>query len=173
MSDTDQRDNLWAPWRIEYVTAQKETGCIFCTRFAREDDRRDLILARGKRSFVIMNKFPYNNGHLMVAPIRHTGDFVDLGQDEIAEIVGFVQVFIEVFQRSMNPHGFNIGVNLGKTAGAGVTDHVHVHVVPRWDGDTNFMPVIGEVKVISEHIQSTYDKLLVAYRTAPAREGSL
>jgi ATP adenylyltransferase len=150
----------------------KEKGCIFCNRLAQSDDRRNLILARGSRSFVIMNKFPYNNGHLMVAPVRHTGDFGSLAADEIVEIFRFVQIFIDVFRATMNPHGFNIGINLGKTAGAGVEDHVHVHVVPRWDGDTNFMPVIGEVKVISEHIQSTYDKLLDAYRTAPLREGS-
>jgi ATP adenylyltransferase len=170
LSDTDQRDVLWAPWRIEYITGTRERGCIFCNRFAQSDDRENLILARGSHSFVIMNKFPYNNGHLMVAPIRHTGEFGSLGQAEIVEIFGFVQSFIDVFHRTMNPHGFNIGVNLGKTAGAGVEDHVHVHVVPRWDGDTNFMPVIGEVKVISEHIQSTYNKLLDAYRTAPLRE---
>jgi ATP adenylyltransferase len=163
LSDTDQREVLWAPWRIEYITGQKEKGCIFCNRFAVNDDRRNLILTRGQRSFVIMNKFPYNNGHLMVAPIRHTGDFGSLTADEIGEVFSFVQVFVNVFHRVMDPHGFNIGLNLGRTAGAGVEDHLHVHVVPRWDGDTNFMPVIGEIKVISEHIQSTYDRLLEAY----------
>ena len=170
MSDTDNREILWAPWRIEYITGTREKGCIFCNRFPQDDDRTNLILARGRRSFVIMNRFPYNNGHLMVAPIRHTGDFGTLSAEEITEIFRFVQTFIDVFKKTMNPHGFNIGINLGKTAGAGVADHLHVHVVPRWDGDTNFMPVIGETKVISEHIQSTYDKLLDAYRAAPLRE---
>jgi len=164
LNDTDQRKTLWAPWRIEYITGDKEQGCIFCNRFTQTDDRRNLILARGRLSFVIMNKFPYNNGHLMVAPIRHTGDFGSLTADETGEIFAFVQAFVGVFHGVMKPHGFNIGLNLGKTAGAGVEDHLHVHVVPRWDGDTNFMPVIGEVKVISEHIQSTYDKLLDAYQ---------
>jgi len=172
LSDTEHREILWAPWRMEYIAGQKEKGCIFCNRFTQADDQGNLILARGRRSFVIMNKYPYNNGHLMVAPIRHTGDFGSLERNEIEEVFGFVQAFIDVFHRTMNPHGFNIGLNLGKTAGAGVEDHLHVHVVPRWDGDTNFMPVIGEVKVISDHIQSTYDKLLDAYRSAPMREES-
>lgn len=172
MSDTDQKEILWAPWRIQYITEEKEKGCIFCNRFTQADDRRNLILARGRRAFVIMNKFPYNNGHLMVAPIRHTGDFKSLTADEIAELFKFVQVFIDVFQKVMGPHGFNVGLNLGKTAGAGVEDHLHVHVVPRWDGDTNFMPVVGSVKVISEHIDATYDKLLSVYQTMPLREES-
>jgi ATP adenylyltransferase len=172
LKDDDQREILWAPWRIEYITGHKEDGCIFCNRFALTDDRTNLILARGRFSFVIMNKYPYNNGHLMVAPIRHTGDFGSLQADEIGEIFAFVQTFLGVFHDVMNPHGFNIGLNLGKTAGAGVEDHLHVHVVPRWDGDTNFMPVIGEVKVISEHIQSTYGKLLEAYLTIKTSEES-
>jgi ATP adenylyltransferase len=172
LSDTDEREVLWAPWRIEYITGPKEQGCIFCNRFAVPDDRRNLILARGRQSFVIMNKFPYNNGHLMVAPIRHTGDFGSLTAAEIGEIFAFVQEFVSVFHTVMKPHGFNIGLNIGKIAGAGVEDHLHVHVVPRWDGDTNFMPVIGEIKVISEHIQSTYDKLLDAYQTITSREES-
>ncbi len=172
MKDDDQREILWAPWRIQYITGHKEEGCIFCNRFALTDDRTNLILARGRLSFVIMNKFPYHNGHLMVAPIRHTGDFESLTANEIGEIFAFVQTFVGVFRGVMNPHGFNIGLNLGRTAGAGVEDHLHVHVVPRWDGDTNFMPVIGETKVISEHIESTYGKLLEAYRTIITSEES-
>jgi len=165
LSDSNERETLWAPWRIEYITGQREEGCIFCNRLAVTDDRRSLILARGLQSFVMMNKFPYNNGHLMVTPIRHTADFGSLTADEILEIFSFVKTFSEVFHTVMKPHGLNVGLNLGRTAGAGVEDHLHVHVVPRWDGDTNFMPVIGGVKVISEHIQSTYDKLLQAYQT--------
>jgi ATP adenylyltransferase len=165
LSDTNERKTLWAPWRIEYIAGEREEGCIFCNRLGVTDDRGNLILARGRNSFVIMNKFPYNNGHIMVAPTRHTSDLGSLTADEILEIFQFIKVFSDVFQSVMKPHGFNIGLNLGKTAGAGVEDHLHVHVVPRWDGDTNFMPVIGGVKVISEHIQSSYDKLLEAYRT--------
>ena len=165
MSERDERQTLWAPWRIEYIAGPREEGCIFCNRLAATDDRKNLILARGSKSFAMMNKFPYNNGHLMVAPIRHTADFAGLTSDEVLEIFTFLKQFTEVFHRTMKPHGFNVGLNLGRTAGAGVEDHLHVHLVPRWDGDTNFMPVIGGVKVISEHVQSTYDKLLEVYRT--------
>ena len=170
MSDSNEREVLWAPWRIEYIAGPKEEGCVFCNRLEATDDRHNLILARGQRSFVIMNKFPYSNGHLMVAPSRHTADFGSLNADEILEIFTFIKTFSEVLHTVMKPHGLNMGLNLGRTAGAGVEDHLHVHVVPRWDGDTNFMPVIGGVKVISEHIQSTYDKLLDAYRTIESRE---
>ncbi len=165
MSDVNERETLWAPWRLEYIAGQREEGCIFCNRLAATDDRHNLILARGRLSFVIMNKFPYNNGHIMVAPIRHTADFDSLQTDEILEIFSFAKTFSGVLWKVMKPHGFNLGLNLGKTAGAGVEDHLHVHIVPRWDGDTNFMPVIGGVKVISEHIQSSYDKLLEAYQS--------
>ncbi len=165
MSDKKDRETLWAPWRIEYITGKKEQGCIFCNRLAKSNDRDNLILARGKSTFVMMNRYPYNNGHLMVAPIRHEKHITKLTQDEIIEIFSFIQKFTEVSERVMNPHGFNVGINIGKIAGAGVEDHLHVHVVPRWDGDTNFMPVIGEVKVISEHILSTYDKLREVYET--------
>jgi ATP adenylyltransferase len=165
LSDAKEGRILWAPWRIEYITGEKEAGCIFCNRLAEDTDRTNLILVRAKHAFVMMNRYPYNNGHLMVAPIRHLGDFAGLTGDEIAEIFALVQRFIAVFEKTMRPHGFNIGLNLGRCAGAGVADHLHVHVVPRWDGDTNFMPVLGEVKVISEHIMSTYDKLLETYQT--------
>jgi ATP adenylyltransferase len=165
LSDTEERETLWAPWRIEYIAGEREEGCIFCNRLAATDDRANLILARGRNAFVIMNKYPYNNGHIMVAPTRHTADFGSMTSDEVLEIFQFIKAFSDVFRSVMKPHGFNVGLNLGRTAGAGVEDHLHVHIVPRWDGDTNFMPVIGGVKVISEHIQSSYDKLLEAYRT--------
>ena len=165
MSDTKERPPLWAPWRIEYIIGTKEAGCIFCNRLKNDDDRQNLILVRGEHAFVIMNRYPYNNGHIMVAPIRHEKDITRLSRDEIAGLFTLIQKFALVFEKVMKPNGFNIGLNLGRCAGAGVEDHLHIHVVPRWDGDTNFMPVIGEVKVISEHILSTYDKLLETYET--------
>ncbi|MBN1572575.1 MAG: HIT domain-containing protein [Deltaproteobacteria bacterium] len=157
----EKRENLWAPWRIEYIKGEgsREKGCIFCNRLKEERDRENLILARGDHSFIIMNRYPYNNGHLMVTPYRHIGDILKLKREELLEIFSLVKVSTEAISRTMNPSGFNIGMNLGKVAGAGVDDHIHVHVVPRWEGDTNFMPVLGEVKVISEHILSTYDTL--------------
>ncbi len=165
MSDT-KRENLWAPWRIDYIKGEgaKETGCIFCNRIKEERDRENLILVRGKHSFVIMNRYPYNNGHLMIVPNRHGGDIAKLTNDEIVEMFSLVTESTNAISCTMNPAGFNIGMNLGRTAGAGVDDHLHVHVVPRWDGDTNFMPVLGEVKVISEHILSTYDTLKDAFK---------
>lgn len=160
MSDK-KRENLWAPWRIDYIkgAAAKEKGCIFCNRLREDKDRENLILMRGERSFIIMNRYPYNNGHLMVTPNRHVGDISMLDMEEVQEMFSLVMVSTDAIKSSMNPSGFNIGMNLGRVAGAGVDDHIHVHVVPRWDGDTNFMPVLGEVKVISEHIFSTYDTL--------------
>jgi ATP adenylyltransferase len=156
-----ERENLWAPWRIDYIKGggAREKGCIFCNRLKEDRDRDNLILTRGEHSFVIMNRYPYNNGHLMVTPNRHVGDVSKLKSEEVLEIFSLMTASMEAISRSMNPDGFNIGMNLGRVAGAGVDDHLHVHVVPRWDGDTNFMPVLGEVKVISEHILSTYDTL--------------
>jgi len=160
MSDDSHRTVVWAPWRMEYIKGSREDGCIFCNRINRDDDRNDLILHRGGQGFIIMNRYPYNNGHLMAAPNRHVGDITELTDDESTELFGLVRLSVRMLTRTMNPDGFNIGVNMGKVAGAGVADHIHVHIVPRWNGDTNFMPVVGEVKVISDHILATYDSLL-------------
>ena len=151
--------NLWAPWRIDYILGKKEKGCIFCNRLKEKNDRENLILTRREDVFAIMNRYPYNNGHLMVAPNRHEGDITKFTQREILAIFGLVQDTTAAIESAMKPDGFNIGINMGKVAGAGVKDHLHVHIVPRWEGDTNFMPVVGETKVISEHIFSTYDLL--------------
>ena len=160
MSDNSIRSVVWAPWRMKYIREAREDGCIFRNRIERNDDRNDLILYRGNHGFIIMNLYPYNNGHLMVAPNRHLGDITELTGDESAELFSHVQLSVKMLKNTMNPDGFNIGVNMGKVAGAGVADHIHVHIVPRWTGDTNFMPVVGEVKIISEHILATYDSLL-------------
>jgi ATP adenylyltransferase len=159
LKDEKGMPNLWAPWRIDYILGEKEDGCIFCNRLNQTEDRKNLILVRGEKSFVMMNRYPYNNGHLMVAPNRHEGDIVSIEEDEILEMFFLIQQSKLALSASMRPDGFNIGVNLGRVAGAGVEDHLHFHIVPRWNGDTNFMPVLGDVKVISEHLLSTYDKL--------------
>lgn len=151
---------LWAPWRMEYILSDKEkTGCIFCTDNDRAGDEERLILHAGAMSIVMMNRFPYNNGHLLVAPVRHTPDLEGLSPDESLDLILMVRKTVEILKKEMSPEGFNVGLNLGKPAGAGVEDHMHFHIVPRWNGDTNFMTVIGEVRVIPEHIRKTYNKL--------------
>ena len=150
---------LWAPWRIEYIRSPKHDGCIFCD-FPREHrDGERLILYRGKLSFIIMNNYPYNPGHVMIAPYRHVGKWEDLDDDELLEIMKLSQLVIKALKEVMNPDGFNMGVNLGRVAGAGIDDHVHLHIVPRWNGDTNFMPVIADTKVIPESLQEAYYEL--------------
>jgi len=153
-------DRIWAPWRMNYIDgSHKNEGCIFCVKPAQNNDRENLILYRGKSCFTMMNLFPYNNGHIMISPYKHTGDIGKLSDNEMLEIMTLSKKFIKVMKQSINPDGFNAGFNIGRVAGAGVANHLHFHVVPRWNGDTNFMPVLGETKVISEHILKTYDKL--------------
>ncbi|MCA1832655.1 MAG: HIT domain-containing protein [Actinomycetota bacterium] len=153
-------ERLWTPWRMEYIkNAGRMDGCIFCDLPAEGRDESTLILARGEQSFVIMNKFPYNSGHLMVAPFRHAGDFRGLLPEELAEMTAFSQQCMEALEETLHPHGYNLGVNQGHSAGAGVADHIHLHVVPRWGGDTNFMTTVGEVKVLPEALEQTYARL--------------
>ena len=152
---------LWAPWRMEYVSSDnKKGGCIFCPCDDRSQDEKRLILFRGNRSIVLMNRFPYINGHLLVAPLRHVSTLDALLPEEKLDLITMVEKSIGVLKEVMNPEGFNVGVNLGKAAGAGVEEHIHFHVVPRWIGDTNYMTVFGEVRVVPEHIQATYQKLV-------------
>ena len=154
-----QMEILWAPWRMEYILSPKEDSCIFCTPLQQRDDRRNLILHRGKESFIILNRYPYTNGHLMVAPYRHIGLLEELSAEEVKDLMINIQLSIRVLKGAMSPHGFNIGANVGKVAGAGVENHVHFHIVPRWEGDTNYMPVLASTRVIPEHLQQTYDRL--------------
>jgi len=162
----------WAPWRMQYIKSEKEQGCIFCKAAESADDRQSLVLYRGEFNFVLMNKYPYNNGHLMIAPYRHTADPSALDGETGLELFGLIQLGFEVLKAAFDPQGFNAGLNLGKCAGAGILDHLHFHLVPRWDGDTNFMPVLTETRVISEHILSTYDTLLEHFKKgAQARKG--
>ncbi len=155
-------DNLWAPWRMEYIQKEKDgegESCIFCNRIQQKKDRQNLILFRSREAFIIMNRFPYNNGHLMVVPFRHTGDILELHSGEKEELFNLIQLSTRALTEVMQPDGFNIGMNLGRVAGAGVVDHLHFHVVPRWNGDTNFMPVLSDTKVISESLDQSYEKL--------------
>jgi ATP adenylyltransferase len=151
--------NLWAPWRMDYVLSKKGTDCVFCPGDDRGSDKDRNILYVGSMSLVIMNKFPYNNGHLLVAPIRHVSDLGGLSNEENLDLILMVRSSIEIIKKTMKPEGFNVGLNLGKVAGAGVEAHLHYHIVPRWIGDTNFMAVTEEVRVIPEHLKNTYDKL--------------
>ena len=152
---------LWAPWRMGYILAEnKADGCIFCPGADRGADQERLILHVGQRAMVVMNRFPYNNGHLLVAPIRHVPGLEGLNQDETMDLLLMVRKAIEILKPVMKPDGFNVGLNLGHVAGAGMENHMHFHIVPRWKGDTNFMTVIEDVRVIPEHIKATYAKLV-------------
>ena len=150
---------LWAPWRLEYVgSADEQDGCIFC-RALDSPDEEGLVVHRGERAFVLLNKFPYASGHLMVAPYRHVGDFGTLSDEEVLELHRLAGSGMAALAETFEPQGYNLGWNLGRIAGAGVTDHVHEHVVPRWAGDTNFMPVLADVKVLPEHLEATRARL--------------
>jgi ATP adenylyltransferase len=153
---------IWAPWRLAYVKdANKDTdeGCIFCTKPAEEDDEANFIVHRGERCFVILNTFPYTNGHLMVAPFDHVARLQDLDGETTAEMMGLVQRAMAKLEETYDPHGYNVGVNQGRIAGAGFDGHIHMHVVPRWGGDTNFMPVLGDTRVMPQTLEQSYDAL--------------
>jgi ATP adenylyltransferase len=149
---------LWAPWRMNYILEDKKKGCFFCQKLKEKKNLKNLILYQGKYSFVIMNKYPYTNGHLMVAPKRHRLNLEQLDANESRELFELLKTSMRVLKTSLRPHGFNIGMNIGKMGGAG-ENHLHLHIVPRWAGDTNFMPVIGETKIIPEYLEKTYQKL--------------
>ena len=160
MESGEGLERLWTPWRSEYVTTAGESdGCIFCDHLDQGDDHEARILHRGAKAFVILNAFPYNTGHLMVAPFRHVGDICELEEDERGEMMSLTSESIAIIRDAMKAHGFNVGMNLGTVAGAGIPGHIHMHVVPRWGGDTNFMPVVGGTKVLPEMIEQTDAKL--------------
>lgn len=152
-------EHIWAPWRIEYILCQKPEGCILCDKPKETRDKENLILYRGKRTFVIMNLYPYNPGHLMVAPYKHTSSLEDLDDEELLELSSIVRRGTKVLGETFKPGGFNIGMNLGRVAGAGIDEHLHVHIVPRWNGDTNCMPVLAGTRVIPEALAKTYERL--------------
>jgi ATP adenylyltransferase len=144
---------------MEYVKKANEKGCFLCKAFKEKKDRKNLIIARGKYSFVIMNRYPYNTGHLMITPIRHTGKLESLTKEEVLEMFEFVIKMKARITKTLKPEGFNIGINLGRVAGAGLVSHVHIHLVPRWSGDTNFMPALCKTKVISQSLDKLYSPL--------------
>jgi ATP adenylyltransferase len=156
-------ERLWAPWRLEYIaSADEEQGCLFC-RALEGDDAERLVVHRGRKAFALLNKFPYASGHFMVAPARHLADIGDLDDDEVVEIHRLASSGIGALVELYGPQGYNLGWNLGRVAGAGIVDHIHLHVVPRWAGDTNFMPVLADVKVLPEHLAETRERLAAAW----------
>ena len=150
---------LWCPWRLAYILGPKPDQCVFCLPEHTGEDEERLVLFRGQWNFVIMNKFPYNNGHLMVTPFRHIMDICDLRPDEAEEHFAIIRTCTSILRKRFNPQGINIGLNLGEAAGAGIREHMHFHLVPRWNGDSSFMAVMDEVRVIPEHLHNTYKEL--------------
>jgi ATP adenylyltransferase len=166
---TGRTRQLWAPWRLEYVSsAGEQPGCIFCGAVRSSSDEDALVVHRGDVALALLNKFPYAAGHLMVAPTRHVGDLGELDDDEIVEIHRLASAGLGALAQTYAPQGFNLGWNLGRVAGAGIVDHVHLHVVPRWAGDTNFMPVLADTKVIPEALAETRARLAAVWPAAPA-----
>jgi ATP adenylyltransferase len=153
---------MWTPWRMPYIRREHRPGCIFCDMLEAQDDREQLVLHRSDLAFLVLNKYPYNNGHLMSVPYRHMDTLEELTPEETVDTMSLVNLGIRALRSTSRPEGFNIGVNIGKIAGAGVLDHVHIHVVPRWGGDTNFMPVLADVRLIPQHLSETYDELKAA-----------
>ena len=157
-------ERLWAPWRLAYVQeAGAAGGCVFCREAAGELGADSLVVHRGERAFVLLNKFPYASGHLMVAPLRHTPGLEDLTEDEASELHRLTVHAIGVLRDVYVPEGFNVGLNLGTVAGGSIAAHLHEHVVPRWGGDTNFMPILADVKVLPEHLEATRDRMIAAW----------
>lgn len=152
-------NRLWAPWRKAYIrpSQKRRVGCIFCAAVRQQKDKINLIVCRSRHSFVILNKFPYNNGHLMIVPNRHVSSLSLLSAEEKVDVLDLMDKMLAVIRRAMKAQGFNIGINMGRIAGAGIPGHVHIHIVPRWKGDVNFMPVLGDAKVISESLYSAYE----------------
>ncbi len=162
-------EKIWSPWRSKYIESFKnensEKGCVFCDSLKNPSNENSLIIYQDKATFIILNLYPYNNGHLMVVPKRHLSDFSELTIHEHAEIMKNIDLSIKALKIVLQPHGFNIGANLGRVAGAGIDTHLHFHIVPRWNGDTNFMPVLGEIKVISQDLLKTKNSLIDAIKS--------
>ncbi len=158
--------HLWSPWRLEYLTAPKSGECVFCHAAQSSNDRENLVLLRDERCFMILNRFPYNNGHFMVVPYDHVPTLENLDAETLTNMMLLLNRGLAALRAAMSPQGFNIGANLGHAAGAGIEEHVHLHAVPRWVGDTNFMPIIGNMRVVPETWQMTYDSLKAALQAS-------
>lgn len=144
---------------MEYILGIKDEGCILCEKERQKNDKKNYILERGKTCYVVLNKYPYNTGHLMIAPYRHVSEIEELNNDESTELMNLIKKFTRVLKKVFKPHGFNIGINIGRVAGAGIDKHIHIHIVPRWSADSNFMPVISDTKVIPELLETTYQRI--------------
>lgn len=155
-------ENLWAPWRLEYVTRAKPAGCVLCHKRS-DDDEASLVVARGEHAYAVLNLYPYNNGHVMVVPYRHVGDLEELTTQESEECQRLLERGIRAARSALGAGGFNVGLNLGEAAGAGIAAHLHWHLVPRWAGDTNFMPVLADVRVMPQHLHTTWTLLRDAW----------
>ncbi len=162
--------HIWAPWRIDYVTRPPVEGCVLCVKAQAEKDEPEHVLYRGKSCYVLLNAYPYNSGHLMVVPYEHTGDFTQLGQETVCEMMQLAQVCMRAIERCLHPHGVNLGMNIGKVAGAGIDEHVHLHIVPRWSGDINFMTSVADVRVVPQALDASACQLrpLIAEEAAAA-----
>jgi ATP adenylyltransferase len=152
-------DHQWSPWRLEYILSAKDGACVFCAKLAPGNEESEHVLWRGERAYLVLNRYPYNNGHLLILPYDHVASLEDLPAQTLTEMMLLVNMGLAALRRAMQPHGFNIGVNLGKVAGAGIEGHVHIHVVPRWGGDTNFMTTIAETRNIPEMLDETFVRL--------------
>jgi ATP adenylyltransferase len=163
--------HLWSPWRLEYLIAPKSDDCIFCAAALSDEDRENLVLLRGERAYLILNRYPYNNGHFLVVPYAHTPSLEDLEPPTLTEMMLLLNRGLAALRATMAPEGFNIGANLGAVAGAGIEEHVHIHAVPRWGGDTNFMPVVGDTRVVPQTWCQTYEMLQAFLKDQDTAEG--
>ncbi len=157
---------IWATWRMKYILARKTPGCVFCEALHSHDDAACYVLFRSSESVLMLNLYPYISGHMMVVPYKHTGDLLELDAVVLADMMRLTQMGMQALRDAVKPHGFNVGMNLGQAAGAGIQDHVHIHIVPRWENDTNFMPVLADARVIPESLDDTYQKLLMVLRAS-------
>ena len=167
-------DKLWAPWRVKYITQiiDKTKGCIFCAMIREKKDKKNFIFVRTKYCFGVLNIYPYNNGHVLILPIRHVNDLSKLWKEEREDVLELLNYVKALLDQVLKPTGYNIGMNLGRIAGAGFPGHLHIHLVPRWKGDVNFMPVVGKIKVISQSLKVLYEKLSQAHKKRqPQRRG--
>jgi ATP adenylyltransferase len=156
----ESMDHLWSPWRMNYISrGEKPDGCIFCNACACQDGEENLVISRGKQAFVILNRYPYTSGHIMVVPYAHQPSLVSLDESTLGEMMRLINQGLHTIEKIYQPHGFNVGANIGSMAGAGVADHVHFHLVPRWGGDTNFMTTVGATRVLPEELSQTYHRL--------------
>lgn len=165
-------EHLYAPWRMKYISSaqnKKSEECIFCAKLRGNQDREEYVVYRGQSAFVVMNIYPYNTGHLMIVPHQHIGDLASVPAKAQAEMMHLAGYFTELLKETLRPDGFNIGLNLGKAAGAGMADHLHMHLVPRWSGDSNFMSVVGDTRVLPETLNDTYQKIVAAVQNRPPK----